>query len=92
MFRALKCIRHFSYDQPEKDRSLRVSVSVPILDWGRSASTVKLAESQREITIYDVNKDIEDFERRVIVLVEQFSLLKDQLKTQDELQGNKDVK
>ncbi len=72
------------YDQPEKDRSLRVSVSVPILDWGRSASTVKLAESQRDLTIYDVKKDIEDFDRRVIVQVEQFSLLKDQLKTANE--------
>ena len=72
------------YDQPEKDRMLRVSVSVPILDWGRSASSVKLAESEREITIYDVNKDIEDFDRRVIVQVEQFSLLKDQLKTASE--------
>lgn len=72
------------YDQPEKDRMLRISVSVPILDWGRSASTVRLAESKREITIYDVNKDIEDFDRRVIVQVEQFSLLKDQLKTASE--------
>ncbi|HKJ78835.1 MAG TPA: TolC family protein [Prolixibacteraceae bacterium] len=72
------------YDQPEKDRMLRVSVSIPILDWGQSASTVKLAESQRDLTIYDVNKDIEDFERGVIVQVEQFSLLKDQLKTADE--------
>lgn len=72
------------YEQPEKDRTLRISVSVPILDWGRSASTVKLAESQRELTIFDVNKDIEDFDRRVIVQVEQFSLLKDQLKTANE--------
>ena len=72
------------YDQPEKDRTLRVSFSIPILDWGRSASTVKLAESQRELTIFDVNKDIEDFDRGVIVQVEQFSLLKDQLKTASE--------
>ena len=72
------------YEQPEKDRRLEISISVPILDWGRSASTVKLAESERELTIYDVNKDIEDFERGVIVQVEQFSLLKDQLKTADE--------
>jgi len=72
------------YEKPEKDRMLRISVSVPILDWGRSASTVKLAESEREITIFDVQKDIEDFDRSVIVHVEQFSLLKDQLKTADE--------
>uniref|UniRef100_UPI0032171934 TolC family protein n=1 Tax=uncultured Draconibacterium sp. TaxID=1573823 RepID=UPI0032171934 len=72
------------YEEPERDRMLRISVSIPILDWGNSASSVKLAESQRDITIFDVNKDIEDFERGVIVQVEQFSLLKDQLKTATE--------
>src|SRR5690606_10444819 len=72
------------YDQPERDRMLRISLSIPILDWGRSASTVKLAESERELTIYNVNKDIEEFDRSVIVQVEQFSLLKDQLKTATE--------
>ncbi|MCD6355206.1 MAG: TolC family protein [Prolixibacteraceae bacterium] len=72
------------YDHPDKERMLRVSLSVPILDWGRSASTVKLAESERELTIYDVNKDIEEFDREVVVQVEQFSLLKDQLKTASE--------
>ena len=72
------------YDQPERDRTLEISFSIPILDWGRSASTVKLAESERELTIFDVNKDIEEFERGVVVQVEQFSLLKDQLKTANE--------
>lgn len=72
------------YNQPEKDRRLRVSLSIPILDWGRSASTVKLAESERELTIYNVNKDMEEFDREVVVQVEQFGLLKDQLKTAEE--------
>ena len=72
------------YDNPQKDRTLRISLSVPILDWGKSASTVKLAETERELTIFDVNKDIEEFNREIIVQVEQFSLLKDQLKTANE--------
>ncbi len=72
------------YDNPEKDRTLRVSLSIPILDWGNSASTVKLAESQRELTIFDVQKDIEEFDREVIVQIEQFGLLRDQLKTANE--------
>lgn len=72
------------YEEPEKDKMMRISVAIPILDWGNSASSVKLAESERELTIYDVNKDIEDFERSVVVQVEQFSLLKDQLKTATE--------
>jgi len=72
------------YEDPQKDRTLRVSLSVPILDWGRSASTVKLAETERDLTIFDVNKDIDEFNREIIVQVEQFSLLKDQLKTANE--------
>lgn len=72
------------YENPDKDRTLRVSLSIPILDWGSSASTVKLAESERELTIFNVNKEIEEFDREVIVQVEQFSLLKDQLTTAKE--------
>ncbi|SHF39957.1 Outer membrane protein TolC [Mariniphaga anaerophila] len=72
------------YEQAEKDKMLRVSLRIPILDWGKSASTVKLAESERELTIYNVNKDMEEFDREVVVQVEQFSLMKDQLKTADE--------
>ena len=59
-------------------------MSIPILDWGASASAVKLAESRRDLIIYDVEKDRIDFERRVVVQVEQFSLLKDQLVTTKE--------
>ena len=72
------------YDNPETQRILRVSLSVPILDWGRSKSQVKVAESQRDLVIYDVENDRRDFEREVVVLVEQFSLLKDQLATSEE--------
>ena len=72
------------YEQPGKDRIVRVSMSIPILDWGKSASAVKLAESERELTIYNVNKDMEEFDRQVVVQVEQFSLLRDQLETADE--------
>jgi len=72
------------YESPETGRSLKLSMSIPILDWGRSASTVKLAESQRELVVYDVERDQADFERGVIVQVEQFSLMKDQLNTAQE--------
>ncbi|MFC2098177.1 TolC family protein [Bacteroidota bacterium] len=72
------------YQQPEQQQTLRLSLSVPILDWGRSASVVKMAESQRELVIYDLEQDKRDFEREIIVQVEQFSLLKDQLTTSKE--------
>lgn len=69
------------YENPEKEQIVRLTLSVPILDWGRSASAIKLAESQKELVVYDVQKDRMDFEREVIVQVEQFGLLKDQLYT-----------
>lgn len=72
------------YQKPERQQTLKLSLSIPILDWGHSASTVKLAESQRDLVIYDVEKDRADFERSVVVQVEQFSLLKDQLTTASE--------
>lgn len=72
------------YQHPETEQIIRLTLSVPILDWGRSASTIKLAESERELVVYDVEKDRRDFERSVVVQVEQFGLLKDQLTTAEE--------
>ncbi len=72
------------YDQPEKQRIISLSMKIPILDWGRSASSIKLAESQRELVVYDVEKDIKDFEREVVVQVEQFGLIRDQITTAKE--------
>jgi len=69
------------YQTPEQQQNVKLSLSVPILDWGRSESQVKLAESQRELVLYDVDQDRQDFERRVVVQVEQFNLIKSQIAT-----------
>lgn len=72
------------YQEPDKSQYVNVALSIPILDWGRSSSSIKLAESKRDLVIFDVEKDQKDFERGVIVQVEQFGLLKDQLNTAEE--------
>ena len=72
------------YSDSKKSEVLQLTVSIPVLDWGRAASAVKMAESQRDLTEFDVQKAREDFERGVIVQIEQFGLLKDQLKTAKE--------
>ena len=43
-----------------------------------------MAESQRELVLYDVANDKRSFEREIVVQVEQFSLLKDQMTTSEE--------
>ena len=72
------------YKQPEQQQQLKLSLAIPILDWGRSTSRIKMAESQRELVLYDVANDKRDFERGIVVQVEQFTLLKDQLNTSKE--------
>jgi outer membrane protein TolC len=72
------------YDTAEKQRLVKMSLSIPVLDWGRSASRVKLAESRRDLVLYDVEQDRRDFDREVVVQVEQFNLLKDQMITAEE--------
>lgn len=72
------------YDNPEKQQTVSLGLSIPILDWGRSKSGVKLAESRRDLVLFDVEKDRKDFERGVVVQVEQFNLLKDQIVTAGE--------
>jgi len=67
------------YDDPARTKYLRLSVAIPILDWGKSSSNVKLAESKRDLVLFDVERDRENFERTVVVQVEQFNLLKSQL-------------
>ena len=69
------------YKDTEQQQNVRLALNVPILDWGRSESKVKLAESQRELVVYDVEQDRQDFERRVVVQVEQFNLIKSQIAT-----------
>ena len=72
------------YNNPQKSEVLQLTMSVPILDWGRAASAVKMAESQRDLAEFDVQKAKEDFDRSVIVQVEQFGLLRGQLVTAKE--------
>ena len=72
------------YDEPDIAQYVKLSLEIPILDWGRSASSIKMAESSRDLIIFDVDKDKRDFERRIVVQVEQFSLLKDQMITAEE--------
>lgn len=65
------------YVDPERQRLLSLTVNMPILDWGRAESRIKLAESRNELVAYEVEKEKIDFEREVVVQVEQFNLLRD---------------
>ena len=69
------------YDQPEVQKMVQLSFNIPIIDWGRSASRVKMAESKNELVKYEVTQQSQQFEREVIVQAEQFILLYEQIGT-----------
>lgn len=72
------------YTASEPSQELRLNLAIPLVDWGLSASEVKMAEYNRDLAVYDVEQDMKDFKRSVIIQVEQFKLLNKQMKTVQE--------
>jgi outer membrane protein len=69
---------------PEVQKMVQLSINIPVLDWGRSASSVKMAESKNELVKYEVDQQSQQFEREIIVQVEQFRLLYEQIETSEQ--------
>lgn len=61
------------------DQTARISIRMPILDWGRSGARVAMAESQREVIRRNVEQARADFERDVFLRVSQFEIQSRQL-------------
>lgn len=51
-----------------------LTISVPILDWGRRKGQVELAKSSRDIAQAQIEQDRKDFETQIIKTVRQFNL------------------
>lgn len=62
-----------AYRDPINSQAASVSLSLPILDWGRGRGQVKVARSNRELTYLQVEQSERDFEENVRQLVRQFN-------------------
>jgi outer membrane protein TolC len=71
-------------DHPEVQKMVLLSFNIPVLDWGRSASSVRMAKSKNELVKYEVDQQSQQFEREIIVQVEQFRLLYEQIETSEQ--------
>jgi len=69
-----------AYDQPNKQQSVRVGFSLPILDWGLGRGRYKMAQSSQELTQVQVEQSRVDFEQTLMLDVQQFNLQDDQVK------------
>jgi outer membrane protein len=68
------------YRGPDKDQQAKLSVQMPILDWGRNRARVAVATSNREVVRRQVEQAREDFDRDVFVRVAQFDIQLQQLR------------
>ena len=62
-----------AYRDPINSQAASISLSLPILDWGRGRGQVKMARSSRELTYLNIERSEQNFEENVRQLVRQFN-------------------
>jgi outer membrane protein TolC len=67
------------YIDPQDQQTVRVGITVPILDWGLGRGKVKMAQSNREVVRTTVDQALTDFEQDVFLKVMQFNRQDDQV-------------
>lgn len=66
--------------RPLDQERLSVGLRVPIADWGKAQSRLEIQKSNRELTNRIVEQDRINFEREVLLKVQQFELIRNQVK------------
>lgn len=69
-----------AYTSPLDQEQLTLSLSVPIMDWGKAESERQIAESNLKVVQMQVEQDKINFEQNIRLRVQQFDLLRMQTK------------
>jgi outer membrane protein TolC len=67
------------YSDPEEMQEFSLSLSVPVLDWGRNKSRMQRALANKKLTDYTIAQEEVDFEQTIITQVRQFEMLRLQI-------------
>lgn len=67
------------YSNPRDQQTLQIGFSVPIKDWGRSASRIKTAEANKKLIEYTVALDEINFDQEIYTQVRQFNMIRTQM-------------
>lgn len=65
--------RAFNNNNWKDNQMISVGVSVPILDWGKGKGKVRVAESNREVEVSRIEKEIMDFNQNIYLQVQNFN-------------------
>jgi len=68
-----------AYKQSNQQQSIRVGMTVPILDWGWGRGRYKMAQSSLQLAEVQYNQAMADFEQNLMLDVEQFNLQSEQV-------------
>jgi outer membrane protein len=69
-----------SYVNPLDQQIVRMGFTIPIMDWGRSASRIKTAQANQELVRYTVAQDELNFTQEIYTQIRQFNMLREQVK------------
>jgi outer membrane protein TolC len=69
-----------AYRSPNDMEDVRVTLSVPILDWGRGRGRVQMAKSNQEVVKNQIEQAYADFEEDVVLKVRQFNMQETQFR------------
>lgn len=68
-----------TYADPNDQQRVNVTLGVPLLDWGRSKSRVKIALAQQQLSEYLLQQEIQNFEQEITTIVSRFEVLRAQV-------------
>ena len=68
-----------AYINPDRQQTVRLAFTMPILDWGLGRGRYKMAKSSMELTQVQVQQAYADFEQNLYLDVEQFNLQRSQV-------------
>ncbi len=68
-----------AYMNPLDEERVTLGITVPLLDWGKARGRIKMAESEQDLVVTDVEQDMIDFNQNVFINVMEFNMQKNQL-------------
>ena len=68
-----------AYDRLNDNRYVQVGLQIPLLDWGKRRGRLRMAESNRKITLGRIEQELRNFKQNLFILVEQFNNQRTQL-------------
>lgn len=68
-----------AYNRPLDQEQVVLGINIPIADWGRARANLEIARSNKELVEMQVAQDRINFEREVLIRVQQFDLVRRQV-------------